>query len=435
MKTWISNIAVCLFLCASAVSLQAVAVEKIEAVEITRSGFLLNRATNTFDTSVTIKNTGSYPLVAPLRIAVEAVEPKSVSLYNIYGRTADGKPYVDVVLPNFKLAPQESISVPVRFVNLGKSVTSAVFAVFANELKNDNSRSIQVTAKFNAENGGESVGEGFAIKADNVTVGKTDASGQAMLKVVAATETISVSQPPNYIGSVNLIPGSGTENVEIEVGDSGELSAGSTMRLDRLHHLMLPNDTQQIAIRFFEAEKPVPTDLIEVVEYRDPAGADVVDITNLFTKKPDGSITAVPAQFFAKLAGVDGKKIIFAQVLDKNGVSHFAEVPFYISRFKVVGQLVAPPSNPTLNVAGIPLTISILNTDIEFQTESAADGTFPLPNLPAGNVAIKAQTVSDDISFIAQGVAVLTRNTQLKVTLRGPSDIAANVPVINSTPL
>jgi hypothetical protein len=435
MKTWISTISACLMLCAGALALPAAAIEKISSVDITRSGFLLNRSTNTFDTSVTIKNTGAYPLVAPLRIAVEAVAPKSVSLYNIYGKTLDGKPYVEVALPNFQLAPQASVSVPVRFVNLGKSVTSADFAVFANELKHDNSRSVQVRAKFNAENGGESVGEGFAIKADNVVVGKTDASGQAVIKVVTSTEVISVSQPPNYIGSAVLIPGSGAENVEIEVGDSGELSAGSTMRVDRLHHLMLPNDTQQIAIRFFDAEKPVQTDLIEVVEYRDPSGADVVDITNLFAQKPDGAITAVPAQFFAKLGGIDGKKIIFAQVLDKNGVSHFAEVPFYISRFKVVGQLVAPPSNPTLNVAGVPLTISILNTDIEFETESAADGTFPLPNLPAGNVAIKAQTMSDDISFIAQGVAVLTRNTQLKVTLRGPSDIAANVPVINSTPL
>ena len=109
MKAWISNISVSFFLLISVFSLHAHAIEKIATVDITRSGFLLNRATNTFDTSVTIKNIGNYPLVAPLRIALETVEPKSVSLYNIYGKTADGKPYVDVALPNFKLAPQESV--------------------------------------------------------------------------------------------------------------------------------------------------------------------------------------------------------------------------------------------------------------------------------------------------------------------------------------
>lgn len=437
MKAWISKIGYSLFIIATfcSLSLPSIAIEKISSVEISRSGFVLNRLTNTFDSSITIKNLGANPLAPPLRVAIASISPKSVSLYNIYGKTEEGHPYVEVSLPNFKLAPLETITVPVRFVNLGKTVTAVDFYVLANELRANNSRTIHVSAKFDNENGGESVGAGFFIKADNVSVSKTNANGQQTIDISASTEIVSVSQPPNYFGYATLTPGAGSQNLFIEVGDSGELSADSTMRLDRLQHLMLPSDIQQFGIRFFQAEKPVHPDLIEVVEYRDAAGGKIVDITSLFTKRSDGAITAVPAQFFSKLDGMNGKKLIFAQILDKDGVSHFSELPFYISRFKVLGKLSAPPSNPTLKVSGIPLTISILNTDIVFETESATDGSFPLPNLPAGNVSIRSQTTSGDVSYIAQGVAVLSGNTRLNVTLRGPADIAANIPVINSTPL
>lgn len=437
MKAWISKLACCSIICVllSTFFFQLAAVEKTSTVEISRSGFVLNRLTNTFDSSLTIKNIGPHPLAPPFRVAIASISPKSVSLYNVHGKTEEGNPYVEVSLPNFKLEPLETISVPVRFVNLGKAVTEVDYYVLANEINVNNSRTIHVTAKFDNENGGELVGAGFIIKADNVSVGKTDTTGQQTLEVSSLATIISVSQPPNYIGSVTIAPGLDSANITVEIGDSGELSADSTMRLDRLQHLMLPNDIQQFGVRFYQAEKPVLADLIEVVEYRDAAGGNIVDITSLFTKRADGAITAVPNQIFSKIDGINGKKIIFAQILDKDGVSHFSESTFYVSRFKVLGKIVAPPSNPTLKVDGVPLTISILNTDIEFETETAADGTFPLPNLPAGNVSIRSQTTSDGVTYIAQGVAVLNGNKQLNVTLRGPADIAANVPVIVSTPL
>ena len=61
---------------------------------ITRSGLVLNRTTNTFDSTVTLKNTSSAPVPAPIILVVSAL-PANVALANKAGQTPDGKPYVE----------------------------------------------------------------------------------------------------------------------------------------------------------------------------------------------------------------------------------------------------------------------------------------------------------------------------------------------------
>src|SRR5450432_3363439 len=60
---------------------------------ITRSGLVLNRTSNTFDSTVTVKNTSSAAVLGPISAAVSGL-PASVTLANAAGQTADGKAYV-----------------------------------------------------------------------------------------------------------------------------------------------------------------------------------------------------------------------------------------------------------------------------------------------------------------------------------------------------
>lgn len=411
--------------------------QPVSQVQISRSGFLYNRQTDTFDTTVTIRNTGTLPLAAPMRLVLESVKPASVSLYNLYGKTAQGKPFVEVPLPGYVLDPGKSASVPVRFVNLGKTVTAASFSVQAEPLDPAASARLTIFARMNADNGGSPVEAGYAVKLDGVTRAETDAQGRASVVAPLPVSEVSVSSPPNFYGAARVagLAAGDTRTVEVELGDSGEFGAESMLRMDRLHHLMLPRNVPLVVLRFFQNEKAVASDLVELVELRDPAGGAPKDITGLFTIRSDGSLAANTAAFFAAVGNLNGKKLLFAQVLDKQGVPHLREVAFYVSRHTVQGRLSAPPSNPGLPLGGIPIEVSVLNTDIAFRTESASDGSFPLPLLPSGNVLIKAVTSSAGISYLGQGTAVVSGNLRIELKMRGPADVANNVPPIATSPL
>lgn len=84
---------------------------------------------------------------------VDKVTPLSISLYNIYGKTEQGEPYVEVPLLGFVLDPGKSVTVPVRFANLGKAVTAVSFSVQAEPLDPLTTARLEVRAQMNADTG------------------------------------------------------------------------------------------------------------------------------------------------------------------------------------------------------------------------------------------------------------------------------------------
>ena len=413
--------------------------QPIGSVQIVRSSFLYNRQTDTFDSMVTLKNTGSVDLAAPVRLILESVTPLSVSLYNVYGETPTGKPYIDVPLQGFLLKAGGVISVPVRFVNLGKAVTNAKFSVEAERLTADATAQLSVAASMNAENGGQAVGPGFLVKLNNAARAVTDDEGKAAIRAPLDTTEVTVSIPPNYFGSapVSALVAGESRTIGIEVSDNGEFGADSRMRLDRLQHLVLPANVPQLVIRFYKEERPVAADFISSVELRDPVGGTPTDITTVFSIRTDGGIAAAsPSAFFAAMGALPGKKILFAQVLDKDGVTYEQILEFYIGQFTVQAKLSSPPSNPSVPLGGIPVDVAVLNTNIHFQTESLSDGSIPLPVLlPGGNVSLHATTSKGGVSYSGQGTAVINGNRKVELRMRGPTDISNNVPPITSSPL
>ncbi|MEJ6000420.1 CehA/McbA family metallohydrolase [Paucibacter soli] len=96
--------------------LVANAIDVSSAVRVQSSGLVLNRATQRFNGTVTLTNTGSEALAGPLQLQLDGL-PAGVSLFNASG-SHDGSPYLTATTG--KLAVGASVSVPVSFGNPNK---------------------------------------------------------------------------------------------------------------------------------------------------------------------------------------------------------------------------------------------------------------------------------------------------------------------------
>ena len=83
---------------------------------ITRSGLVLNRTTNTFDSTVTLKNTAGTAILAPINAVVSGL-PATVTLANAAGQTADGKPYVSPLAAGTLMQSGGTLLFVLKFAN------------------------------------------------------------------------------------------------------------------------------------------------------------------------------------------------------------------------------------------------------------------------------------------------------------------------------
>lgn len=85
-------------------------VDMSSQVTITKSGLVLDRATNTFNTVVTITNSSSTVLNGPLVLVISDLTPTTVTLANPSGQDPSGNPFVTLNVPTGGLSPGQIIS-------------------------------------------------------------------------------------------------------------------------------------------------------------------------------------------------------------------------------------------------------------------------------------------------------------------------------------
>ncbi len=91
-------------------------------VTITRSGLVLDRATDTFNSVVTIANISSAVLNGPLELVISNISPSTVTLANSTGQSPSGSPFITVSVPADGLLPGASIAnVLLKFSNPGRA--------------------------------------------------------------------------------------------------------------------------------------------------------------------------------------------------------------------------------------------------------------------------------------------------------------------------
>lgn len=418
----------------------AQAADLTASVEIARSGFVLNRVTNTFDTQVTVTNKSTDTLVGPLQLVLNGVSPANVAMYNSYGKTAAGKDYVAVPLSTGVLAPGTSSVTLVKLINAGQVVAQADFALLGDRMSAATSTLLDIHANFAAGASGDQpgvpVGAGFVVKVDGVVRGETGADGTLRIAVPIGATGVDVSRPPSLGGSAmlgTLGPGQ-TVPVQVLVDDGKEIYNPAILRFDQVQQGVLSRAVTAVSLRFLDDERPVRLASLNWVSLTDIVGNMTV-LTDLFKVQADGTVSVSPAAFFQAMAGRTGKLTLTIDGNDANGGGYNGSSAFYLADYRVRAQLVAPPSNPTLPLAGVRVTAAVLNTDVRFDAQSDGSGQVVLPDMPAGNLSFAAMTSANGIVYTGSGSVPIGGNSLVKLTMRAPQDVLNNVPPISVGPL
>jgi uncharacterized delta-60 repeat protein len=112
----------------AAAAAQAATLDITGQFAITRSGLVLNRATNTFDSTITLKNASGTAVLAPITAVVSGF-PASVTLANQAGQTPDGKPYVSPMAAGSLLQSGASLSFVLKFANPQRVTFTSVLQI------------------------------------------------------------------------------------------------------------------------------------------------------------------------------------------------------------------------------------------------------------------------------------------------------------------
>jgi hypothetical protein len=410
------------------------------SVQISRSGLVLNRLTNTFDASVTVRNTSAVPLLGPLKLALTSASPVHIALYNSHGRLDSGADYIELPLADGTLAPGASTTGIVRLITAGAAVKATHFALDGQRLVPGQTAQLDVRAMFAPGYLGPQatpVGPGYRVLVNGVARGITDAGGRLLVTVPAGQADVFV-QRPNNEGGIEFVPAAAagsTVPVTVLIDGGKEIGGDARLQLDALQQGMLSRQASSIVLRFVDPhEQTIKLTKLYDVTLIDVSG-NMTPLSSLFSLRPDGSVTATPTAFYQALAGKVGRLSLELSGKDANGTVYTDTRHFHLADNRVRVQLVAPPSNPALPLAGVRLTATILNTDLRFQAESDANGLVVLPDLPRGMLHLNGSAAAQGIVHVGYGTARLYGDNLVMLTLRAPADVLAGVPSISVKPL
>jgi len=279
---------------------------------------------------------------------------------------------------------------------------------------------------------------GVIIFIDDVEFGITNASGEITLQVPARTLQVEARLYPSNSGEteVTLAPNE-TKQVDIILQEGKELSENATLKVDQLVDGILDRNFTALTLRFIKDDgSTVVLKQLDLVAVVSVAGGASQFATGMFTLQPDGTLTLNNvAGFRTLLLSQPGKILLNAHGEDANGRVYDQTAEFFISAFKVVGHLSAPPSNPALNTSGITVTGTILNTALVFNVVSDASGNFEFPLLPTGNLEIFSETLQNGSFYYGQGVLVLNGNKSVNLNMLATVDLVNGVPPFTVTPI
>jgi hypothetical protein len=282
---------------------------------------------------------------------------------------------------------------------------------------------------------GPALGAGVQIQIDGKNAGVTDATG-----------TLSTSVTPGPLNIVGRIPAKAVGTVEVTIADGQTLDVDlfldfdkeaiedATLSADEITNQLLDASFATLTLRFKSNVATVPVKSIDSIDLLDREGNAVSRLEASFSACADGvihasNISSLRTQF-QKQQGIIALRVMASAA---NGLVYENDVSFYLAQFKVSGTLVAPPSFPTLNNAGIKISMTLLGTPFMLTAITGVDGSFAFPRFPRGTIALNSSTQQQGKFYYGQGQLLLNRDSSVSVVMRNEEDVKNGVKPLTVT--
>ncbi len=301
-----------------------------------------------------------------------------------------------------------------------------------------------VTALWDAEDFVPFVGAQVIL--DGAFVGVTDETGSLEFEVAPGERQIAVVEPGLAAARLSVTLGVG-ERVMREVVLSGEglaLVEDYRLELAEVSGGILEREAPSFTLSLVRpnGDAIALTDIAMVdaigiapgsadPETREglPLGAPR-SLTEFFSLSNDGTRLKAndPSAVRSILSQLSGQgQIVVMASNAETGLTYHAFVPFSIGAATIDGQLLAPPSNPSLRVDGVSVSLNVLGTADTIETLSDLDGAFFFDNVPLGLVTVRAETAEGEIFYVGSGTAFIDRDKEMVLRLLTTIDVVNGV--------
>ncbi|GGK05246.1 hypothetical protein [Luteimonas terricola] len=278
---------------------------------------------------------------------------------------------------------------------------------------------------------GEPAGEGVYLFVDGNHLASTDANGQAMLTVPAGTVAVQAIVPSTAIAEATVVASEGTTvPLQLILDDSKEVTSPVQLSVSGMTGDVLPSTFDSFAITLLDNGASRAAVAVAEVAIEDDLGNTLERLTDDFQVDAFGRLLppdlAVVANAVAKYPG----KALVLRVMaeDALGFTLLGTQPLYLGQYTLNVALVAPPSNPSLPVAGVQVTYQLMGTGLILAGTSDGAGHLTFGQVPLGNANLDSVTVEAGRYYYGQASFFLPRASQARVTMTHADDIANGVP-------
>lgn len=278
---------------------------------------------------------------------------------------------------------------------------------------------------------GEPAGPGVYLFVDGKHLGSTNDAGQATLTVPAGTVALQAIVPSTAIAEATVEAAEGTTvPLQLVLDDSKEVTSPVQLSVSGMNGNVLSSTFDSFTITLIDNGAPRAAVAVAEVAIEDDLGNTLERLTDEFQVDALGRLQPLDITVVANaVAKYPGRSLVLRVMAeDALGFTLLGTQPLYWGQHTLNVTLVAPPSNPSLPVAGLRVTYQLMGTGLTLISTSDAAGNVSFGPVPLGNASLDSVTTQAGRYYYGQANFFLSRPTLARVTMTHADDIANGAP-------
>lgn len=285
---------------------------------------------------------------------------------------------------------------------------------------------------------GEPAGAGVYLFVDGKHLASTNDNGQATLTVPAGTVVVQAIVPSTAIAEATVeAPEGAAVPLQLVLDDSKEVASPVQLSVSGMTGNVLPVTFDSFTITLLDNGAPRAAVTVAEVAIEDDLGNTLERLTDNFQVDALGRLQPVDLTVVANaVRRYPGRSLVLRVMAeDALGFTLLGTQSLYLGQHMLNVTLVAPPSNPSLPVAGVQVTYQLMGTGLTLVGISDAAGNVSFGLVPLGNTSLDTVITQSGRYYYGQASFFLSRPSMAQVTMTHADDIANGVPRFELLPL